>query len=675
MKRLINLFCIVFLVGLASQADAQINTLTFPDTTCVLQDVFLSSTDSNGAEYYWGTCSAWLQRAPKGRIVAAGAPLNGPTPVKLTKEGNNNILFTVNYDSTWTLVRCDFGSSLGNYPTLTNLGNFGYAIPKSCTGIDIVNERGNYFMFLVGGIGVNTQITRLDFGTSLMNIPTATDMGNLGGQLISPHDIHMFNEAGNWHGLFVNAFNNRLERFDFGINITSVPTLTNLGNPGGLAFPMTFRVVEQAGSKYAFVLNRLTNSLRRLDFGTSLLNVPVVFNLGTFGGIFDSPRDINFIFDDNRWFGFVTNEGTNDIVRLRFGNNITNFPNATNLGNFANFNGPRGITQLVREKDNVYGFVTNYGVHSISQIHFDSSANATILKNTNTTMPVYYYTTPGVYNVYVRIVDTNGNVNEEQHRITVLPKPRIDLTGDTLMCQGDTLFMVANGQRLSKILWEPTYNLLYQNDTNTVFVYPEEDYTYHVNMQYEYGCIIDTYINISVSKIRADAGPDRTIADGAETQLGGPYMTEGTQFKYEWTPNLYMEGNNNTVPFPNVRLLDTNQAYFLKVTNTDGCVDRDTVFVKTYCGEINCPNAFNPTGYDVQNRTFGIANYQLSKLDYFRIFNRWGELVFETNNPRLAWDGTYNGNMQSTGTYIWMAEGICENGRKVKRNGNVLLVR
>jgi hypothetical protein len=50
-------------------------------------------------------------------------------------------------------------------------------------------------------------------------------------------------------------------------------------------------------------------------------------------------------------------------------------------------------------------------------------------------------------------------------------------------------------------------------------------------------------------------------------------------------------------------------------------------------------------------------------------------MVFETTDPNRKWDGTYNGMPQDLGTYVWIAEGICLNGRKVKRNGNVLLVR
>jgi gliding motility-associated-like protein len=656
-------------------AQAQFNTMTYPDTVCILQDVNLKTTTKNAEKYYWGTCSAWLERQPKGRIIASNTPLNGPTPITLLQDKGKNYLFTVNYNPPYNLIRYDLGTSLSNIPTPVDLGNFNSDIPAKCTGIDIVNDRGIFTGYCIGGIGIGTQLTRLEFGNSLENTPIVTNLLNLSGILISPQDIHLFQSSGNWYGFYLNGLSGSLERLNFGLSLNNTPTINDLGNPGGLSFPTSMHIIKQLGSYYGFVVNRLSSTLTRLDFGNSLLNTPSSFNLGNFGNKFKSPRDIHISTDDQKFYGYVSNEASNELILLKFGSNISNVPTASATGNFASFNGPRGITEFIREKDNVYGFVTNYQTNTISQVHYDSSATATILKDTTSQIPTYQYTAPGLYNVYLTTTDSNGVVNEEQHRIQVLAKPKIDLSNDTLICQNDTIRLVANGPRLSKILWEPSYNLIYQNDTNTVYIFPEEDYTYHINMQYEYGCIVDTMINIKVSKIKADAGPDRVIGDGAVTTLGGPRMSEGYQFKYEWLPNLYINDNINDIAFPTVRLLDTLQFYTVKVVNLDGCVRYDTVGVNTFCGDINCPNAFNPTSSDYQNRTFGIANYQLKKLDYFRIFNRFGNMVFETTNPRAAWDGTYKGNPQELGTYVWVAEGICTNGRKVKKNGNVLLVR
>jgi gliding motility-associated-like protein len=648
--------------------------VTAPDTVCIYQDVSLSTTQTKAYDYYWGTCSAWLQRTPKGNVIASGNGLNGPTPMALRQDSGKFYLFAVNFNTNYELMRYDFGTNPGSLPTPNNLGNFGGLLPIRCTGLDIYYENGKWYGFAIGGVGIAANLARLEFGNSLANIPTIVNMGNLSGLLISPQDIHFFKENNNYYGYYFNGLSSNLVRLDFGTALDNAPTVNDLGNPGGtLAFPTALKVVEEAGSYTAFVVNRLSNTLTRLQFGTKLTNAPVANNLGNFGNIFNNPRDISIFYDDNKYFGYITNEAANTLVLLKFGNSINNLPTASQSTNFAAFNGPRGISEFVRYYDNVYGFVSNWATSTISQVWYDSSTYATMLKSYSEKPKTYQYTKPGLYNVYYKSTDSFGVVTEEQHQIQVLAKPRLDLTHDTMICQGDTLFMVANGNRLKKILWDPTYNLLYQPDTTSVYVYPDEDYTYNVNMEFDYGCILDTMVHVKVSKIKADAGPDRIVADGAKTELGGPGTSLGYQFKYLWTPLT----NLTALEIPNPISIPTDSLiyYYLKVTNLDGCVRYDTVEVKTFCGEINCPNAFNPASNIIVNRTFGIANYQLNKLDYLRVFNRYGQMIFETTNPAVKWDGTFNGQPQPLGTYVWVATGICDNGRKVKRNGNVLLVR
>ncbi len=680
MNKLIKQYCFVtvaMLCALVSKAQVPVNTLTYSDTVCVHQDVFLSSSTKDADKYYWGTCSAWLERLPKGRTITSNDELKGPTPITVKQDGDNFYMFTVNYDAGFELIRMDFGKDLSSTPLQVNLTSFGGKIPPKCTGIDIVKVDSNWIGYVIGGIGTATQLTRLEFGTSLGNVPTVTDLGNLSGLIISPQDITLHTEGGKWYGFTMNGLSGNIVRLDFGTSLLNVPIHNDRGNPGAsLSFPTSIKIMEQFGSYYAFVVNRLSSNITRLDYGTSMLNTPTVYPLGNFAGKVVFPRDINITKDDNRFYGYVSNEVDNNLVILKFGTNISNVPTAILSSNFASFQGPRHVSEFYRQKDNVYGFVTNYQTNSISQIHYDSSANATILKDSTAAIPVYQYTEPGVYNILYCTTDSKGVVTEQQHRITVLPIPKLYLSNDTLMCQGDTLFLVCNANRIDSILWDPTYNLLYgKADTTSIYVTPEEDFTYNVNVRFDYGCIIDTMVNVRVSKIVADAGADRTVGDGATTTLGGPHMSEGYQFTYLWTPDLYFENNIKNVAYPVVRLKDTLQYYTVQVTNIDGCIKSDTVAVYAFCGDVHCPNAFNPTSVDPQNRTFGIANYQLNKLDYFRVFNRFGNLVFETTDPNAKWNGYYLNVLQDLGTYIWVAEGICNNGRRVRKQGNVLLVR
>ena len=63
------------------------------------------------------------------------------------------------------------------------------------------------------------------------------------------------------------------------------------------------------------------------------------------------------------------------------------------------------------------------------------------------------------------------------------------------------------------------------------------------------------------------------------------------------------------------------------------------------------------------------------ELKLFRIYNRWGQLLFTTSEKGKGWDGTFNGSQQDPGTFVWMAEGITYLGEIIKKQGTVVLLR
>ena len=106
-----------------------------------------------------------------------------------------------------------------------------------------------------------------------------------------------------------------------------------------------------------------------------------------------------------------------------------------------------------------------------------------------------------------------------------------------------------------------------------------------------------------------------------------------------------------------------------------GCIDLDTVKLRVLKGPtFYVPTAFTPNG-DGLNDTFGPTAVGIQSLDFFRIFNRFGELVFETNDLRKAWDGTYKGVKQPIDNYVWVVKGIDREGILKSLKGNVVLIR
>ncbi|MBK7763539.1 MAG: gliding motility-associated C-terminal domain-containing protein [Bacteroidetes bacterium] len=674
MKRIQLILLFTLSIFVTKQSTAQL--ILGPDTLCAENQLQLTTTVTNASTYYWGFCSAYLNNIPTGSSIAAGTGLSSPSSISMAKQGNNYFVFVVNTNAPRDIIRYDFGNSLSNVPLATNLGDFSNGVPVNAKGFELVNTGGNWYGFITGGsTAANSDIVRLDFGNSLTNIPTLVDLGNLGGLLLNPQDLFVFNEAGNWYAFTNNGFTGNLIRLDFGATITGVPAVVNLGNPGSLAFPTGLWPVFDGTNWHLFVVNRLSQKLSRLDFGTSLLNAAVDNDLGNPGGLFDAPRDISIIKDCGAYYGYVTNENSNTMTLLTFNGSISNIPVAADLGNFAGLSAPRYLTRFIRDRDNVFAFTSNNTSNSISRLEYNSCSASAPPTSTLQTPPPVTYSTPGLYNVYFASDEGLPTMQVDCKLIRVLPKPVIEINNDTLICQGDTILLVVNGPGLYYNLWDPVYNALPNYDTTSIFIYPREDYRYHVHLEFTAGggCAYDSSVMVKVSRVVADAGVDRFVADGAYTVLGGPQISTGQEYSYLWLPFTYLD--NPTAAHPTCTPLDV-EMYIVTVTNdSTTCFAKDTVFVKTECTDIHLPNAFNPVSDLAVNRNFGLLNHNITKLEYFRIYNRWGQLIFETKDPNKKWDGTFNNIEVAPDNYVWMIDGLCNNGKRIKKQGTVLLVK
>ncbi len=90
--------------------------------------------------------------------------------------------------------------------------------------------------------------------------------------------------------------------------------------------------------------------------------------------------------------------------------------------------------------------------------------------------------------------------------------------------------------------------------------------------------------------------------------------------------------------------------------------------------DLYVPTAFSPNG-DGLNDDFKPMALGMKSLDAFRVYNRWGQLLFSTTDIGVGWDGTFGGAEQSPGTYVWYASGTDYKGQKHERKGSVVLIR
>lgn len=388
-----------------------------PDTVCVNTPVNISNTSLNATSYYWNFCVGDVNKTPTGTNIGnIGGLLTMPVFMDYVFTNNNYYGFSINF-SPGRLIRWNFGNSLLNTPTATDLGNFGGIIPNYAEGIQVVQNEGRWYAIVVGGsaaLGVTPRVLKVDFGPAITNpAPVATNWGNL-GNMAQPLDLHVFQENGSWYGFTVNGDNNTITRFNFTNSFNNVPTAVNLGNVGGLAYPTGIYAIKDNTTWRVFITNGGNNSrangawsLTRLDFGTSLLNVPTGVNLGNPGGVLQHPRDLTILKSCGETIGFAVNGafGSNDIVKINFQNNLTGIPLLTSLGNIGNSSFPHSLSKIFRVGDDLYSFITNVENNTVTRLRFTGCNNSSIPNSALQNPPPITYNTPGTYNINLTVDD------------------------------------------------------------------------------------------------------------------------------------------------------------------------------------------------------------------------------------------------------------------------------
>lgn len=265
-----------------------------------------------------------------------------------------------------------------------------------------------------------------------------------------------------------------------------------------------------------------------------------------------------------------------------------------------------------------------------------------------------------------------GNIGsckaDDEILITVVPYPVANAGQDASICFGTETQLSATGG--SVYLWSPDKYLSDANSSNPV-AKPPSDMQYIVTVTDILGCpkpVRDTVL-VNVIKVMADAGPsDTTVVESQQLQLNG---TGGVT--YLWTPNTWL--NNPLIATP-VALPQGDIEYKLLVKSIEGCEGRDSIRVKFFKvkPDLYVPNAFTPNG-DGLNDVIRPVLLGMKELKYFRVYNRWGQLVFSTSTQQKGWDGNLAGKPQESGTYVWLAEGITFNGIVRQQKGYVVLIR
>lgn len=160
-----------------------------------------------------------------------------------------------------------------------------------------------------------------------------------------------------------------------------------------------------------------------------------------------------------------------------------------------------------------------------------------------------------------------------------------------------------------------------------------------------------------------------------DVRYGTPTEIRGRNFPnaaYAWSPLGMINASN--IYNPEVSA-SQEQLYLIRMTFGSGCVTTDTLLVRIqHEWDIAVPNVFSPNG-DGQNDVLHPILVGIDRFRFFKVYNRLGQLMFETSDSHSGWDGTHKGKPAGPETYIWVTEGYDKLGGFIRRTGNVTLVR
>ena len=195
---------------------------------------------------------------------------------------------------------------------------------------------------------------------------------------------------------------------------------------------------------------------------------------------------------------------------------------------------------------------------------------------------------------------------------------------------------------------------------------------YQIDVTNSNGCADTALFTFNVRPpVIAFAGNDTIGVKNGDHQL---FATGGE--RYEWTPFSMLNFSNIQNPIAN---LNDDQLFVVTVYNSIGCSDKDSVFIKVYQQPKDyyyIPSAFSPNG-DGLNDIFRPIPVGINSPDceWFRVYNRFGQLLFSTTQWMKGWDGKYKNNPQPIGTYVWSLGYKEKDGSTKVLNGSVLIVK
>ncbi len=270
----------------------------------------------------------------------------------------------------------------------------------------------------------------------------------------------------------------------------------------------------------------------------------------------------------------------------------------------------------------------------------------------------------------VLVTGSNNCSNKDSVNISIRPLPNFSVSADKSTCVNGKAQLSATGG--TSYVWSPATYLNNAAIATPVATVPANT-MFTVNIT-DANCNLSATLTTNVLTNLPKPIITALKANDIDCVFSSAQLTATGANVYVWSPATGLSSSNvaNPIATPAV----TQQYTVIGRDSTSNCQSQDTitVFIK---GATNpkayIPNAFTPNG-DGSNDCFRVKDFGTVKIVDIIIFNRWGNLVFQTKNPAECWDGNYKGQPADPGNYVYYIQVINDCGKEIEK-GNLLLIR
>lgn len=291
---------------------------------------------------------------------------------------------------------------------------------------------------------------------------------------------------------------------------------------------------------------------------------------------------------------------------------------------------------------------------------------ASMLSDSTVKAPLAFINNDVTY--HVTTVDKFGCAHRDSSVFTLSKRdPQVRPT-DTTICFGQQIMLSASGGVNYSWLAADASSISCTNCPEPL-VKPQQTSVYQVIVSDKYNCAdtLKSTVNVNQLPVIDILEEDMVVKYGTHMQLNG----SGADW-YSWSPVAYLNHPNIENPIATITEPTT---FYLVGIDKYGCRNIDSVTIGVdYTDPVFIPSAFTPNG-DGKNDIFKVGSTSFQKLQEFRIFNRWGQEVFTTNDIEKGWDGVFNGVPQNPGVYHYIIRLGYPGGKVQMYKGDVTLIR